>query len=286
MKRLLAVLLPLLAAAPAAAQDMPLSQILLPDQPWKQHGKWLGFDVVTADHKGNLYLADADRQIIKATEGQQPTIIGRATHPVVALAFDREDRLHYLSKDGQVVRLEGNDEKGMGAQAGAASFVLAANGDIYCTVPKDNAVYRIAGSTSAKVADVPSPGGLALWPDGATLVVASKTAPALWAFRVQKDGSLDAGERYYQPVRVRGKEPSGTGGLTVDRIGRLYAATPLGDPTGRPCGVLLPAKLGEATIAVVFAGNDLDLLVCVCGDRLYARQLKTKGVGPVPAPKP
>jgi enterochelin esterase family protein len=69
----------------------------------------------------------------------------------------------------------------------------------------------------------------------------------------------------------------------------LYAATDLGiqvfDPTGRLCGVLLKPK-DEPLIGVAFGGSDNDRLFTVCGDKLYSRKLKTRGVPPPTPPRP
>jgi len=78
-------------------------------------------------------------------------------------------------------------------------------------------------------------GAFAFWKDGGTLVVGDEDGDKLYAYRVGKDGGLDAKEGYYT-LRRRDREPSGVKALTLDTDGRLYAATALGvqvfDPTG------------------------------------------------------
>src|SRR5262249_33093459 len=230
-----------------------------------------------------------DRGIIRVTPDLKYDYVvpNRKTGSVIrTLAVGPDGRLHYVGTDGKVVRVEGQDrETVLATLPGASHLAVARDGTVYCTVPKEDGVYRVADvkgpPAASKVADkVPSPTGLVFWADGGTLVVGSATAPSLWAFRVHKDGSLDAGERYY-PIRTRPKQPSGTAGLTIDRDGRLYAATSLGvqvfDPTGRMSGVLLPANPGKPTTEVYFGGTDLGRLYCVCGDQLYVRLTKAKG---------
>src|SRR5262249_34835250 len=99
------------------------------------------------------------------------------------------------------------------------------------------------------------PAGITLWPDGRRLVVGDADGKHLWAFPVEKDGDLTAGERYYALRVKRGQTKSGVTALTVDDKGRLYACTPLGvqvfDPTGRLCGVLLKPSAADPT-AIAF----------------------------------
>jgi sugar lactone lactonase YvrE len=80
-------------------------------------------------------------------------------------------------------------------------------------------------------------------PDGGTLFVGSAVGKYIWAFRIGKDGSLDAGQQYGSLRVPRDQKDMPVAALCVDSDGRIYAATPTGvqifDPTGRLCGVLL-----------------------------------------------
>ena len=121
-----------------------------------------------------------------------------------------------------------------------------------------------------------------LTPDQGTLVVTDSEQPLLWAFRVEKDGKLRFREQYFQPLRLpSGTDRPGSDGMTVDRAGRVYVATRAGvqmfDPTGRMGGVILKPQPG-ALSNVVFGGPDLNLLYATCGDKVFRRVTKTKGV--------
>lgn len=121
------------------------------------------------------------------------------------------------------------------------------------------------------------PSCLALWHNGGTLLVGDAGGKHLWAFRIGKDGALQAGDKYI-PLRVRkGDERSEVSALCVDRSNRVYAATKEGiqifDPTGRLCGVIVrptPAKI----TALVFVGNELYALTA---DRTYVRTMTAQG---------
>jgi len=124
------------------------------------------------------------------------------------------------------------------------------------------------------------PGALTLWNDGATLVVADAGDKFMVAFRVEKNGDLDARDRYY-PFWVRPKQPSENAGLTLDSAGRAYATSREGvqvfDPTGRLSGILVSPE--RAPLAgVAFGGADLDRLYVACGGKVYVRKTLAKGV--------
>jgi sugar lactone lactonase YvrE len=132
-----------------------------------------------------------------------------------------------------------------------------------------------------KVKGPERPAGLVLWPDGGTLVVGDAGSAALWAFRIDKDGKLTGGDRYYYPVRSRPGHPCGVSDLAVDKVGRVYAATTEGvqvfDPTGRLIGVLTNPAAGEIS-GVALGGPDGDTLFVGCGDKVYARKTKARAV--------
>jgi enterochelin esterase family protein len=119
-----------------------------------------------------------------------------------------------------------------------------------------------------------------LWADESQLVVSDAEDRYLWAFRVETDGKLGPGDRYYSLRVKKGEKGSGVSALTLDTAGRVYACTPLGvqifDPTGRLCGVLLnPGE--DACTGIGFGGEKKDTLFVKCGTKVYGRQLKANG---------
>lgn len=217
---LLAVVAALVLVAPAAAQDMPLSQILIPGEDWK------------------------------------PVSAGALPGPPLPVL------------PGKTIRFT----------AGTG------HGPSYFTVRGDPAVYVRNGDSAPRRLELPlaEPTGVALWRDGGTLVVADAGGKYLWAFRVEKDGSLSAGEPYY-PLWLRPRRKrSEVAELTMDQAGRLYAATPDGvqvfDTTGRLSGILDKPAAGPMT-RVAFDGPE-GTLVVDCGGKLYARRLNAKGARP------
>lgn len=121
---------------------------------------------------------------------------------------------------------------------------------------------------------------------GSTLLVADAADRYVWAFRIEKDGTLGPGDRYCR-LRVQGDdrkkkdtppemyraEPSA---MCTDAANRTYVATNLGvqvfDPTGRLCGVFT-APPGRVA-GLWFAG---DRLFARAGDKVYARRMLAEG---------
>jgi gluconolactonase len=278
----------------AAAQDMPLSQVLLPGEGWQVVVKDCSFaQSLTGDGCGSIYIAE--RVDVPGHE---------VNKRVWRIDADGADGIIYVSKDAVVGLTCGPDgvyfsqpsARRIGIFAGvgtalvsegiaAEQLAVTKKGEIYCTVPDEKAVYLVVhdagNSVKHKVAsDFVSPGALTLTPDGGTLIVGDAGDKVLYAFRVQKNGDLDARERYY-PFLVRPRQPSDNAGLTLDAAGRAYATSREGvqvfDPTGRLSGVMT-APERAALGGVAFGGADLDRLYVACGGKVYVRKVAVKGV--------
>lgn len=270
-----------LTTSPAPAQDMPLTQVLLPGQSWRVLTEGLGLAV---DAKGDLFVSRPGEKVVEIYHFNSREPLVHTSGEVSGLAVDREGNLFGCQPaEGRIVRLGPAKETTVAEKLpGVRHLVITRTGVIYCTQPSDNVVVRIdkLGERKTVAEGIKSPTGLALWKDEGTLVVAEGAGAHLWAFRIEQDGSLTHKERYY-PLRVRPTKTSHAGGLTVDDKGRLYAATDQGvqvfDPTGRLCGVLLRPENGHET-GVVLAGPERNMLVLACGNKLYVRKTLAKGI--------
>jgi enterochelin esterase family protein len=127
------------------------------------------------------------------------------------------------------------------------------------------------------------PAELVFWPDQGTLVVPDHLSPYIWAYRVEKDGQLTAGEEYYKLRRTEKQRFKGTW-ATVDTLGRLYVTSEQGvqifDPTGRLCGVLTDPERNQLSHGLCLGGKDFDQLFLAMGKNVYARKINAKGVPP------
>jgi sugar lactone lactonase YvrE len=279
----------LLIAAPVAAQDMPLSEVLMPGETWRVvaedckavHG-------LAADRDGNVYVADSENKHLTriSTDGQVKGVTMNEPG-LYGLALGPDDRL-YATQPGKrrIVAREADGKLAVVATDVAAyDLAVSRDGTIYCTVTDENAVFLVSpgGKKEPAASGLTAPAGLTLWPDQGTLVAGQANGSRLWAYRIAKDSSLTDKEDYY-PLRGRpDHSPSGLAALTVDGKGRLYAATGVGvqvfDPTGRLSGVILKPEDAPLT-ALTFGGAKRDTLYVACGSKIYARKTLAKGVLP------
>jgi enterochelin esterase family protein len=283
----------LLAAVPAAAQDMVLDKILAPGEGWQVALKdCKSARALASDGKGNVYVADPDgMQIWRIDKDGKTAVFCQTAAAVRGLACGPDGKLIASQPDKQRVVVPSADgqETVLSDRLAVTDLAVTAKGAVYAAAPGEKAVYLLAPDGKRRQVDqgITSPGGLALTPDGGTLVVGDVGGRHLYALRVRGDGDLDAKEDYF-PLRLRGAPPSGNGGVTADAAGRVYATTRDGvqafDPTGRLIGVLTHPEPGAAMGGVAFGGADLDRLYVACGGKVYVRKVQAKGVAAKPAP--
>ena len=130
------------------------------------------------------------------------------------------------------------------------------------------------------------PGAATLWRNGGTLVVADDASHYLWAYKIEKDGTLSSGDRYYHLQVGSGQDRIAVTALTTDKLNRVYAATDRGiqvfDPTARLSGVIVnPA--GEPITQMAFFGEKQDTLLVLIGGRTFTRKLNVEP--PIPPKK-
>ena len=274
----------------AMAQDMPLSQVLIEGQDWELVGRGVQVHRRPGGRcRGECVLHRYSQQphLQNRPSGQgQRVRRGHCPHERFDVRAGREacmaagwatNKSWPTTEDGtfQVVVKD----------ADSNDLVVASDGGIYFTDPPHQRVWYVSPDRQKKqiVAEGFRPNGVILTPDEGTLVVTDSDAPHLWAFRVEKDGTLRFGERYFQPLRLPSGDAArpGSDGMTVDKAGRVYVATRAGvqmfDPTGRMGGVILKPQPGSLS-NVAFGGADLKMLYATCGDKVFRRRTKTEGV--------
>jgi sugar lactone lactonase YvrE len=250
----LAVLL--LIAAPAAAQDTPLSQILLEGESWHVAAKsYDSFRRLYADKDGNVYV-DYVRKGMSGVDRIDPT---GTVSPVEKPSQD--------TKRAYVPTVK--------AQSSFSYSVSSDKGTVHASGQASEGAKELVYQTPGLL----KPTCLVLSSEDGTLFVGDSGTGTVWAFRVEKDGGLKFGEPYGRPRP--GQKAIAVTGLAIDVAGRVYAASPEGvqffDPTCRLSGVLLKPERADVT-AVVFGGPERDRLYVTCGDKVYFRKVRAKGV--------
>jgi len=276
-----------LAGPSGFAQDMPLTQVLLPGEGWKLVGSGYRFTEGPAvDTKGNVFFTDIPNDRIHRIDAVtgKVTVFAEKTARTNGLMLGNDGLLYGCRNgDKQVVAYADDGSHTVIAEDIACNdLVVGSDLRLFVTDPGGGKVWTIDAKRNKRVvAEGISPNGVILWPGEGTLVVTERNEPHLWTYRVEPDGSLSHRERYYLPLRMLpGRDRPGSDGMTVDTSGRLYVTTSAGvqmfDPTGRMGGVI--AKPHRGSLAnVVFGGPKRDVMYVTAGDRVYRRKTKVQG---------
>lgn len=283
------VILIAVIASTATAQDMPLTQILLPGEDWKVVSEGHQFtEGPAADRDGNLYFVDVPASKIfklDVTSGKVSTFVedsGKAS----GLAFGG-DGLLYAAQNGAraIVKYDAAGKPtNVAEDIDVNDLVVTRQNEIYVTDPKNHRVWFINAAGEKKVVDegIERPNGITLWLDQKTLVVADSASDHLFAFRINADGSLTAKQPYYtlqltSAAIIAGKQASAADGLKVDRAGRVYCASESGlqvfDTQGRLSGVIAKPQ-AKFLSNVAFAGPNFDTLYVTSADKVYSRKVQ------------
>jgi sugar lactone lactonase YvrE len=288
MQRLRAVLLAaccLCFTSLAAAQG--LADLLIDGQGWQLVAEGFAFTEGPAvDLKGNLYFTDTLRSKIYRVDDQgRAVVFVDQSFGTNGTMFGPDGRL-YGCQNGKK-RIVAYDSSGTAATIAenvqSNDLVVTRSGGIYFTDPENKQVWYIPPGGEARVVDkgLGYANGLILWPDQATLVVADMRATALWAYRIEPDGSLKFKQAFYTLRAPDGKIDSGADGMTVDTAGRIYVTSHLGlhvfDSQGRLSGIIAKPQTAWLSNAV-FAGPELDTLYVTCTNRVYKRKINAKGL--------
>jgi sugar lactone lactonase YvrE len=126
------------------------------------------------------------------------------------------------------------------------------------------------------------PNGVTLSPDQSLLYVCDSRSHWVYSYQIQPDGTLAHKQRYYYLHQPHAADDSGADGMRCDRDGRLYVATRMGvqvcDQAGR-VNCILPTPNGRCA-NLCFGGAAFDTLYATCGDSVFKRKLKTRGLSP------
>lgn len=284
---------PITAATTTSRQ--PIMQIVSQGDDWQE----VEADVVhalTTDSAGNVYAAGRDGITCIGT----PSVKGFSTVAnVSALAFTPDGRL--IVADAVRRRLTTYDASGKATpfarNVSISSLTINHQGMMYFQNASDGSLWQMTkNGQRRKVAEGEAvlstfnsqPSTLALTPDQSLLITTgSEPRKSLISWRIQSDGTLADGESFFDltiPYRQTGTQATA---MVTDTQGWLYVTTPAGiqvcDQAGRVNGILsLPTR--RTPTAMTWGGANRDTLYLACGDHLYKRKLRVKGVLPFEEP--
>lgn len=277
----------LLAAQVAPAQDLALNGVLIDGQGWELVSEGYKFTEGPAvDATGQVFFTDIpESKIYKIDLQGKVSVFVENSQKTNGLMFGPGGKLYGCQNGAR--KIVAFDDKGqaetLADEVESNDLVVTSAGAVFFTEPKAGKVWYINPQKEKRVvAEGLKPNGVILTPDQGTLVVTDSQEPTLWTFRVEKDGSLTCKEPYYGPLRmVHGQTATGSDGMTVDTVGRLYVATRAGlqmfDPTGRMGGVIHKPTPNGPLSNVCFGGPKLNVLYVTAGDKVFKRQTQATG---------
>jgi hypothetical protein len=278
------------------SQNPVLRSILTPGSDWK---------VIAADCANSPYLApDARGTVLSGTPAHAKILA--AADPAAAgpcgqeskagrgpIAFDARGHLYVADDAKRVITMNTTREgkpRRVAADLEAEALLVRPNGDVYATSrDKDGSIWLIrANGTKVLLASgLKQPSGLALSPDGLWMFVAQRASRFGYSYRVKKDGTLDAGEPFYDFYLPPWTYSIDAGSVLMDTTGLAYVATRIGvqifDRNGRVAAIL-PLPDHAAAVSLCFGGEGFHTLYVSSGDKIYIRQLQATGAAAWNAP--
>lgn len=273
--------------------NQTLSGILIPGEDWQVVSTGHRFvDGPTANAAGEVFFNDiGNKRIYKVGLDGKVSVFVEGRPDCVGLMFGPDGKLygcqigskHIVSydpdgKEHVITRVEDCND-----------LAITHSGDIYYTDHTHKKIWLITAKGEKRLVDsgIASPNGIRLTPDQSLLQVSDSKGQFVYSFQIEPDGSLADKQRYFYLHLVDGSMQSGADGMTVDTEGRLYVTTEMGvqicDQAGR-VQAILPKPQRAPLVAVAFGGANRDELFIACGDKLYKRKTKAKGVLSFEAP--
>ncbi len=269
------------------------TDILVPGEGWKLVSEGHKFTEGPAvNARGEVFFTDIPAgRIHRVNLAGEVSVFVENSPGVNGLMFGPDDYL-YACQNGnqQIVRYSAEAKEAVFVEkAPSNDLIILSKGGSYYTDPNNKKVWHVDGDGKRRLVDegIEFPNGVIASTDQTLLFVADTRGRFIYSFQIQPDGSLAHKQKYGHLHVTDDRRDSGADGMTVDTQGRLYVTTRLGiqvlDQLGRVHFIV--DKPQNAWVSnVVFGGADLDTLYVTCGDKVYSRKVKAKGVVPWKAP--
>lgn len=274
-----------------------LQDLLVPGEDWKLVAQ--GFQMTdgpTANARGQLFFNDVGgNKTYRINQDGMLKEFLPDTKRADGMAFGPDGRLY--STAGAIDQIIAWD--GIGKSTTIADgirgtdLVVNHDGSIYVTNPSLNGIdpsriWYISPKGEKKIVDtgLKFANGICLSPDHSLLYVGDSRTHWIYSYQVQPDGSLAYKQKYFHLHTPDAADDSGAEGMNCDRDGRVWVASRLGlqvcDQPGR-VNCIIPTPNGKVS-NLTFGGEKFNILYCTCGDRVYSRTLKVRGVNGWEAP--
>jgi len=285
------------SAIPAGGGSPQLKEILQPGETWKFVGEGYKFTEGPAvNAKGEVFFNDVPNS--------KTYKIGPDNKITEFIADSKKGDGQSFGPDGRLYAVAGGEEKIIAYDTEGKGTVIADgfrgndlvvrnDGGIFVTNPgwdgkSPSQIWYISPKGEKKVVDtgLKFSNGLCLSPDQSLLYVADSRTHWVYSYVVGADGSLSNKQKYYHLHTPDTADDAGADGMRVDREGRLWVATKLGlqvcDQAGR-VNCIVPTPNGKIS-NLTFGGPDGDIIYATCGDKIYMRKVKARGVNNYQSP--
>ena len=275
------------------------TDILIPGEDWQLVSEGHKFTEGPAvSEAGEVFFTDIpNSRIHKISRDGTISLFAENTEKANGLMFGPDGKL-YACANGvkQIVRYDADGKcETIVENAECNDLVLLADGRGYYTDPGNRKVWHFSADGEKSLADegIERPNGIIVSPDQTLLTVSDTAGRFTWSFQIQADGSLAHKQTYGHLHVPDNTHESGADGMAVDTEGRVYVTTRVGlqvlDQLGRVHLIL--SKPGPGWLSnVVFGGAEGNTLYVTCGEAVYKRRVKARGVNswqtPVAPPRP
>jgi gluconolactonase len=267
-----------------------LQEILIPGEDWKLIAEGYKFtEGPTTNAAGEVFFNDVPNS--------KTYKIGLDLKVSEFLSDSQKGDGQAIGPKGNLIAVAGGVEKILAWDQAGKSTVIAEgfrgndlvalhNSSIYVTNPgwdgkEPSKIWYISPTGEKRVVDtgLKFSNGLTTSPDQTLLYVADSRSHWVYSYQIQADGSLKHKQKYYHLHVPDTADESGADGMRVDTAGRLYVATKMGlqicDQAGR-VNCIIPTPNGKVS-NLTFGGAKFNTIFATCGDKIYARQVKTTG---------
>jgi len=264
----------------------PVAELLVEGEGWQLlNARLRSNGCVAANAAGEVFLGDADGGMIYKFDKTGTAVPYAQSAGARSLMFGPDGELH--SGQVQTHRLTEFDERGhqskIAGDVDCNGLAINHKNEIYFTDTANKKIWHVSAKGKKSVVDegIAAPTGIQLTPDQSLLLVADAAGEFVYSFQIEANGLLAAKQKYFYLHIVDGSASSGATGMTVDTQGRLYVATEMGiqvcDQPGRVNSIILPPRKGTIT-SIAFGGPNRDELYVTCGDQVFKRKTRAKGV--------
>ncbi|MFT3935776.1 MAG: SMP-30/gluconolactonase/LRE family protein [Chitinophagaceae bacterium] len=269
-----------------------LSDILIPGAGWELVGEGYAFtEGLAVNAKGEVFFQDVTKaKTYKVGLDGKPVALSLDSKKASGTGFATDGKRYTVSGSSQLVlRYDEKDKEALVADSIAGNDItVAGNGNMYITSPdgsvKPSKIYLVKPNGEKQVVDegLKFANGITMSPDQQQVYITESASHWVWIYKVQPDGTLTNKQRYGWLHVADTDENAWSDGLRCDTAGRIFVASKIGlqimDQLGRVNAILPMPPSNNQSSNLCFGGADFNILYVTCGDKVFRRRMKTRGV--------